>query len=116
MGTAGGDAFAKADYAGNEGEASLPNYGSGPNAQSCGVSVAHPFREIYLNTLVSSLANHFSMAVQHYQSGNAPAAELLLRQLVQAAPERAEAHHLLGVIAYQAGRYEQAVDSIRRAL
>jgi tetratricopeptide (TPR) repeat protein len=65
---------------------------------------------------VSSLANQFTLALQQYQAGNAPAAEQMLHQLLQAAPERAEAHHLLGIIALQAGRYDQAVASLRQAL
>jgi tetratricopeptide (TPR) repeat protein len=61
-------------------------------------------------------AELFSLAVQHHQAGNLHQAEQLYRQILQADPDHADAHHLLGVLACQVGRHDQAVASIRQAL
>ncbi len=55
-------------------------------------------------------------ALQLHQSGNLPQAEQLYNQILQADPNNADAHHLLGVLAFQSGRPDHAVVSIRRAV
>jgi len=47
----------------------------------------------------------------HHQAGRLAQAETLYRQILEEQPNHADALHLLGVIACQAGRYELAVDS-----
>ncbi len=56
------------------------------------------------------------MAFQEHRQGNLHLAEQLYRQVTEAQPQHADAHHLLGVLAHQRGRYGEAVDSIRTAL
>ena len=56
------------------------------------------------------------IAIQHHQAGRLPAAEQIYRQILAAEPNHADALHLLGVIAYQSGRNEIAVQYIRRAI
>ena len=56
------------------------------------------------------------LARQHHQAGQLPQAEALYRQILQQQPGHADALHLLGVIAYQTGRHDVAVDLIRRAV
>ena len=55
-------------------------------------------------------------AIQHHQGGRLHAAEQLYRQILQADPDHADALHLLGVIAHQAGQHEVAVEHIVRAI
>lgn len=56
------------------------------------------------------------VAVQHHQAGNLETAESIYRQVLGHQPENPTALHLLGVIALQRKRYEQAVELIGRAL
>ena len=53
----------------------------------------------------------FAIAVQHHQCGRVQAAEPIYRQILAIQPDHADAIHLLGVIAHQAGKHELAVDS-----
>lgn len=50
------------------------------------------------------------------RSGRLREAESAYREALKAAPENADALHLLGTIAFQAGKYEPAVALIRRAI
>jgi tetratricopeptide (TPR) repeat protein len=65
---------------------------------------------------VPAVANVFALALQHHQAGDLPRASQLYHDILQADPHHADAHHLLGVLACQAGRYEQARACIRMAL
>jgi tetratricopeptide (TPR) repeat protein len=65
---------------------------------------------------VATVAEAFSLAWQHFKAGNAMQAEQLCQQILQANPGHAEAQHLIGIIAYQSGRYEVAVAAFRQAV
>ncbi len=65
---------------------------------------------------MSSVADVFAQALQDHQAGNLRQAELLYLQILQVEPHHADAHHLLGVLAFQSGRYDRAVTLIRHAL
>jgi Tfp pilus assembly protein PilF len=58
----------------------------------------------------------FAAAVQHFQAGHLNEAERLLRQVLAINPRHADSLHLLGVIAYQTGRHDLAVDRISKAI
>jgi protein O-GlcNAc transferase len=58
----------------------------------------------------------FGLACRYHEAGQLGAAEQVCRQIVAAEPRHADAWHLLGVIAYQVGRYELAVEEIGRAI
>ncbi len=58
----------------------------------------------------------FSAALGHHRAGRLNEAERLYRQILQADPCHADALHLLGVLAHQAGRNDVAVDLIGRAI
>jgi predicted O-linked N-acetylglucosamine transferase (SPINDLY family) len=58
----------------------------------------------------------FAQALQNHQAGNLRLAEQLYQQILQVAPDHADSHHLLGVLAFQTGRYDEAVARIRHAL
>jgi len=57
-----------------------------------------------------------ALALQYHQSGALAQAEELYRQILQANPDHADAHHMLGVLASQTGRTDLAIASIRQAL
>jgi predicted O-linked N-acetylglucosamine transferase (SPINDLY family) len=65
---------------------------------------------------LAAVAEVFAQALQHHQAGNLRLAEQLYQQILGVAPDHADSHHLLGVLAYQTGRYDQAVALIRKAL
>jgi tetratricopeptide (TPR) repeat protein len=58
----------------------------------------------------------FADAVQHHRAGRLTEAEARYRQITAVAPRHADALHLLGVIAGQQERHEQAIALIRRAV
>jgi hypothetical protein len=55
-------------------------------------------------------------AVAHHQAGRWTAAERIYRQVLAALPGHADALHPLGVLACQAGRLDEALDLIGRAI
>ena len=54
--------------------------------------------------------------MMHHQSGSLPQAEMLYKQVLQAAPNQPDALHLLGLIAKQKGDHKTAVQLMRKAL
>jgi tetratricopeptide (TPR) repeat protein len=52
----------------------------------------------------------------HHRAGRLAQAEVCYRQVLADAPSHAEALHLLGMVAYQAGRHDAAVDLIGQAI
>ncbi len=51
-----------------------------------------------------------------HKSGDLPSAEKIYREILVSTPEHADAIHLLGVIAYQTGHFQEAADLIERAI
>jgi len=58
----------------------------------------------------------FNQAIHHHQAGQLPEAEVLYRQILAADPLHADSLHLLGVIAYQTGHLEMAMEMIHNAI
>ena len=56
------------------------------------------------------------LAEKHHAAGRFPEAESICQQILQADPNQPVALHLLGVIAYQVGRHDTAVELITKAL
>jgi tetratricopeptide (TPR) repeat protein len=56
------------------------------------------------------------LAKQHNESGNLQQAEMILRQILANQPQNADAHHLLGLVAYNAGKADIAVKYIAEAI
>ncbi len=54
--------------------------------------------------------------VAHHQAGRLREAEAVYRGILDLDPQYPDAHHLLGVIAYQRGNYDEAERRIRRAI
>jgi len=65
---------------------------------------------------MATIAEALSLAVRHHLAGNLRLAEQLYQQILQTDPDHADAHHLIGVVAYQTGRFELAINAIRQAL
>jgi len=65
---------------------------------------------------MSTIAELFARALRYHQSGNLRQAEPLYRQILQADPTHADAHHLLGLVAHQTGHHEPAAALLRRAI
>jgi predicted O-linked N-acetylglucosamine transferase (SPINDLY family) len=59
-----------------------------------------------------NLPSQLQSAIEHHQAGRLQQAEAIYRKL----PGNADALNLLGVIAYQTGRHEQAVELISKAI
>lgn len=58
---------------------------------------------------------HFKFAFRHFQSGDMTKAEELCRAICIANPNHAGATHVLGLIAHQRGRHDDAIAVLRRA-
>ena len=54
--------------------------------------------------------------IQEQQAGRLPEAKAVYQQVLDAEPDHADANHLLGVLAHQAGEAEVAVRLITRAV
>ena len=65
---------------------------------------------------VTSIAEALQSALRHHNSGNLAEAERLYREILKQEPHHAESLHLLGVIAFQAGRADAAQELIQQAI
>lgn len=65
---------------------------------------------------MATIPEAYAMAVQHHQAGQLEAAQRIGEQILAAQPDHAEALHLLGVVASQAGNNELAAGYIQRAI
>jgi tetratricopeptide (TPR) repeat protein len=63
-----------------------------------------------------SVADCLAAGLAHHRAGRLAEAEVHYRRILAAVPDHADALHLLGVIAYQFGRLEMAIELIGRAL
>jgi tetratricopeptide (TPR) repeat protein len=58
----------------------------------------------------------FASGLAHHQGGRLSQAETLYRETLALQPDHADALHLLGVLAFQVGRHDVAIDLIDRAI
>jgi Tfp pilus assembly protein PilF len=65
---------------------------------------------------MATISEALAIAIQHHQGGRLQAAEQIYQQILQADPKQADALHLLGLIAHQAGNHAVAVEYIERAI
>ncbi len=63
-----------------------------------------------------SIDEAMGFALRHHQAGNLDLAETVYRQILGFHPDHPESLHLLGVIALQRGRHQEAVTMIGRAI
>src|SRR5262245_64725489 len=62
------------------------------------------------------IAELLATAQRHHQAGQLAAAESYYRKILAIDQNHVDSLHLLGLIAHQVGRYEMAVDLIRKAI
>jgi predicted O-linked N-acetylglucosamine transferase (SPINDLY family) len=65
---------------------------------------------------MATLSEALALAVEHHQAGRLEPAAQIYRQILAAEPDHADAWHLLGVVHYQRGEHEQAIEAIIRAI
>jgi len=65
---------------------------------------------------MATVAEAFSLAVQHHRVGNLRQAEQLYQQILRLQPDCPEAHNALGLLLPSLGRLEEAVTHCRQAL
>src|SRR5690242_12330252 len=65
---------------------------------------------------MTTLSEALESARQQQQAGNFRAAEQIYRQILTADPNQPDTLHLLGVLAFQTGEHELAVEHISRAI
>jgi tetratricopeptide (TPR) repeat protein len=66
--------------------------------------------------IMDSGSEKLRVAFQHHQDGNLPEAVRLYGEILAEHPNCAPAWHFLGLIAHQAGKCDQAIGNIRRAV
>ncbi|MFI4976941.1 MAG: tetratricopeptide repeat protein [Caulobacterales bacterium] len=64
----------------------------------------------------SAVSGLFADAQRHHQAGRLPEAEARYRRILAMEPQHADSLHWLGVIAYQVGRHDLAIDLIGQAI
>ncbi len=83
----------------------LPVHGE----QGTGTSLTRP-------GIMATISEALAVAVQYHQSGNLAHAEAIYRQVLQAVPSHAGALHLMGVLVYQKGSHDAAIQYLRQSL
>ncbi|MEF8731223.1 MAG: tetratricopeptide repeat protein [Candidatus Accumulibacter meliphilus] len=68
------------------------------------------------NRLIRTCERQLDLAIEHQQAGRLADAESSYLDVLRGQPERADAWHLLGMIAYQRGQYDTAIERIERAI
>ena len=69
-----------------------------------------------MNRVQRKLAAKFAEAMARHEAGDMAAAETQYRALLADKPNHADALHMLGLLHFQPGRPEPAIDLIRKAL
>ena len=65
---------------------------------------------------MATISEQLAAGLTHHRAGRLQAAEEAYRSILEAAPDQADAWHLLGAVACQAGRLDEAVERLRRAI
>jgi tetratricopeptide (TPR) repeat protein len=66
--------------------------------------------------VVADIRATFDDALRHHQAGRQAEAERLFKLVVTAEPRHADSQYFLGLIAFESGRYDAAVDRIGQAI
>lgn len=89
--------------------------GSGKKYKQCCQRIAEP-QPASVPIEEASLSHAIHTAIVHHQAGRFADAEAIYRQVLQVAPDHADALHLLGLIAYQTGNSNLAIELITKAI
>lgn len=63
-----------------------------------------------------TIRDGLEQALEHHRAGRLQQAEIIYRQLIEAAPMQPDPYHLLGLIASQLGRHDLALGMIQQAI
>lgn len=63
-----------------------------------------------------SVQDAFAQAMAQYENGQLQKAVAVFSEIVKVAPQHAQTHHMLGLIAFQIGQFEPAVKAVGRAV
>ena len=63
-----------------------------------------------------TISQALNLAVKTHNEGKLQEAEILYKKILDKYPSNHNAIHLLGLIAYQVGKYEQAIENINKAI
>src|SRR3989344_5660734 len=66
--------------------------------------------------MVFNVSQALNLAVKKHNDGDLNGAEFLYRRILEEYPNNADSWHLLGLAAYQTGRYEEAIKNIKKAI
>ncbi len=67
-------------------------------------------------SLLASIPQAMQVAFSHYQAGRYPQAEAIFHQILRVMPRQPDALHLLGAIALQGAKIDEAIQLISRAI
>jgi tetratricopeptide (TPR) repeat protein len=90
--------------------------GSAYTTENSHTLAGDPTDEATTAAVEREVADLFAEGVAHHQAGRLYWANAQYRRVLAALPDHAEALHNLGVIAYQLGQYEGALESINKAI
>ncbi|HYV39602.1 MAG TPA: tetratricopeptide repeat protein [Gemmataceae bacterium] len=65
---------------------------------------------------MATIGDALMNAIRLHQAGNLQGAEAIYRQILQADPMQPDALHFLGVIAYQVGKHDIAIDFMKKSI
>lgn len=66
--------------------------------------------------MVISISQALNLAVKKHNEGDLNGAEFIYRKILEEYPNNADSWHLLGLVAYQVGKYEEAIKNINKAI
>src|SRR3989344_1478676 len=66
--------------------------------------------------MMFNVSRALNLAVKKHNDGDLNGAEFLYRRILEEYPNNADSWHLLGLVAYQTGRYEEAIKNIKKAI
>ena len=89
-----------------------PDFRLPPGAAGATVPVPPPQQEQTTLSLEQALA----LAAHHQEAGRLQQAEIILRQILQARPDCAQAWHTLGLVAHGAGKADLAAQLVEKAI
>lgn len=89
--------------------------GSGKKYKQCCLQ-QHALRDAEMAQRANEVSQALRSATTHFQSGRLSAAEAIYRQILQRSPHHPDALYFLGMIAYQSGNNELAVDLISQSI
>jgi tetratricopeptide (TPR) repeat protein/2-polyprenyl-3-methyl-5-hydroxy-6-metoxy-1,4-benzoquinol methylase len=78
--------------------------------------MALPTNEVHENPLGPGHIQPIDLARQHHGAGRLPEAERLYQEILQGEPDQPDVLHMLGLVSYQLGKSDIAIDLIKKAI